>query len=53
MRDPKGLFLAQRFPLFARDVLYVTNSPSTDLQKALQVFSLISGPALTGAALAR
>ncbi|MFN3890903.1 MAG: polysaccharide biosynthesis/export family protein [Beijerinckiaceae bacterium] len=50
LRDPGGLFLAQRFPLFARDVLYVSNSPSTELAKALGLFSTLVAPVTTGAA---
>ncbi len=49
MRDPNGLFLAQSFPLFNRDVLYVSNSPSTELTKVLQVFSTLVAPAAIGA----
>lgn len=53
LRDPNGLFLAQRFPLFNRDVLYVSNATSTELHKALQLFSTIVAPAVTGAGIYR
>lgn len=49
MRDPNGLFLAQGFPLFNRDVLYVSNSASTELSKVLQLFSAVVSPAVSGA----
>jgi polysaccharide export outer membrane protein len=40
--DPQGLFLAQHFPIVNRDVVYVSNSPSTELQK---VFGIIGSTA--------
>jgi polysaccharide export outer membrane protein len=38
--DPNGLFLEQSFRMANRDVVYVSNSPSTELQK---VFGIVSG----------
>ena len=35
LADPAGFFYASRFPLRAEDVLFVSNSPSTDLGKFL------------------
>jgi polysaccharide export outer membrane protein len=37
--DPRGFFAAQRFVMRDNDVLYVSNAPSTDLQKLLAVFT--------------
>ena len=37
LRDPKGLFYAGRFAMRPEDVLFVSNSPSTDLVKFLAV----------------
>lgn len=37
LRDPASLLLAQRFPVRNRDVLYLANSPSTELGKFLQL----------------
>lgn len=51
MRDPNGFFLAQGFPLFNRDVLYVSNSPSTELVKVLQLFSNVVAPTAVGASI--
>ncbi len=45
MHDPASLFLAQSFPVFNKDVLYVSNAPITELQKAFDVFGTIAGPA--------
>ena len=39
MKDPAALFLAQRFEIRNRDVLYVSNSPITDLQTFLGLVS--------------
>lgn len=38
--DPNSLFLEQSFQIANRDVIYVSNSPSTELQK---VFAIIGG----------
>jgi polysaccharide export outer membrane protein len=38
-KDPRGFFAAQRFLMRDNDVLYVSNAPSTDLQKLLSVFT--------------
>lgn len=52
MRDPASLFMAQSFPIFNKDVLFVSNASITDAQKAFQIFNLVSGPLSTGASLA-
>ncbi len=52
LRDPANMFLAQSFPIFRKDVLYVSNAPITEVQKAFQIFNLISGPLATGASVA-
>ena len=52
MRDPASMFLAQSFPIFKRDVLYVSNAPLTETTKAFQIFNLLSGPLASGASLA-
>ena len=38
-KDPRGFFAAQRFLMRDNDVLYVSNAPSTDVQKLLSVFT--------------
>ncbi len=48
LRDAASLFIAQSFRIQNRDILYVSNAPISDAQKAMQVVSMISGPALTG-----
>lgn len=39
MKDPATLFLAQRFEIRNGDILYVSNSPTTDFQKFLGIVS--------------
>lgn len=39
LRDPAALFLAQKFEIRNRDVLYVSNSPTADFQKFLSLIS--------------
>ena len=40
LTDPESMFLAQHFPMGNRDIVYVSNSPSTEVQK---VFAIIGG----------
>lgn len=51
LRDPNSLVLAQQFKIFNDDMIYVTNSPFNDTQKAMQLFFLVSAPVGTAAAL--
>jgi polysaccharide export outer membrane protein len=37
LRDPRAFFLAQRFPVENKDVLYVANAPAAQLQKFLNL----------------
>ncbi len=51
MRDPSSLFLAQTFPIFNKDIVYVSNAPIADAQKAFQIFNSVASPVTTGASL--
>ncbi len=51
LAEANGMFMAQAMPLRSQDVLYVTNAPLSQLQKALQLFATIVSPALSGAAI--
>ncbi len=53
VRSVDGMFVAQNFPIFAGDVLYVSNSPSTDVEKAFQLLGQLLGPASASATLYR
>jgi len=44
MRDANSLFLAQRFRIFARDVLYISTSPSVQTRKVLDMVAAASAP---------
>lgn len=52
MRDPASLFLAQSFPIFNKDVLFVSNAPVTEAEKAFAVFSIFAAPVTTGVGVA-
>jgi polysaccharide export outer membrane protein len=49
LRDPNSMFVAQTFPIFNRDVVYVSNAPLTDIQKVMEVFNLAVTPAASAA----
>jgi polysaccharide export outer membrane protein len=53
LRNAEGFFLAQRFPILNRDVVYVSSAPLTDMQKVLGLMGTVSGYAVQGAVLAR
>jgi polysaccharide export outer membrane protein len=40
LRNPEGYFLATKFPMRNKDVLYVANATSVEISKALQFFRL-------------
>jgi polysaccharide export outer membrane protein len=50
LREPGSLFVAQNFHIINRDLLYVSNAPITDIQKVVEIFALVSTPAITGIA---
>jgi polysaccharide export outer membrane protein len=51
LRDANSLFVAQHFRIFSKDVMYVSNAPLTELQKALQIFNMVASPVATGASI--
>ena len=52
LADPNSLFLEQSFHIANRDLIYVSNSPSTDLQKVFGILSGGIGPVGTAASIA-
>ena len=52
LRDPSALFLARKFAMRDKDIVYVTNSPMTEVGKAFQLLNLLTGPAFQGVAVA-
>ncbi len=51
LHQANSMFMASRFPIFDNDAIYVSNAPLTNVQKAMQIFTLISGPTGTTASL--
>jgi polysaccharide export outer membrane protein len=49
MREPTSLFLARRFPMRNKDILFVSNSPVTDMRKVLMIVNLVSQPIFSAA----
>ncbi|TXF10970.1 polysaccharide biosynthesis/export family protein [Pelomicrobium methylotrophicum] len=39
MKDPASFLLAQNFPVYNKDVIYVANAPSAELQKFLNILT--------------
>jgi polysaccharide export outer membrane protein len=52
LRDPNGLFVAQGLRMQRGDILYVSNAPLTDVQKAFSVFQSLASPAVQGVSIA-
>jgi polysaccharide export outer membrane protein len=44
LKDPASFFVAQSFPILNKDMLYVANSPATELQKFLNI---VATPVIT------
>ena len=49
MREPKSLFLARRFSVHDKDIVFVSNSPYSDLTKVLGLVQAVAQPAIQGA----
>lgn len=45
LRDPSGFFAVQKFPMVDKDILYVSNSASTELSKFLEIVTMVTGSA--------
>jgi polysaccharide biosynthesis/export protein len=48
MRDAKSYFLAQRFPIEDKDIIYVANANLDELQKFFTLLNTLTGPVITG-----
>ena len=44
LQDPNSLFLQQRFQIANRDVVFVSNAPTIEIQKALEIFNGFIAP---------
>ena len=49
LRDPRGLFLAQAFPMKDGDMVFISTSPAVELTKFLQVLNAAVAPAANAA----
>ena len=49
LKDAATYFVARTFPVKNKDMMYVASAPSTELAKALQIFSSFYGPAIGAA----
>lgn len=50
LRDPSALFVARRFAMRDKDIIYVSNAPLTEVAKAFQLIQMLTQPAIQGAA---
>ena len=53
LNDPASFFVAQSFPVHNKDVLYVANAPSVELQKFLNIIMTLAYPIINVIPLAR
>ena len=48
LRNAKSYFLAQRFPIEDKDIIYVANADLNELQKFFSLLNTLTGPVITG-----
>ena len=48
LRNAKSYFLAQRFPMEDKDIIYVANADLNELQKFFTLLNTLTGPVITG-----
>jgi polysaccharide export outer membrane protein len=48
LRDARSYFLAQRFPMEDKDIIYVANADLNELQKFFTLLNTLTGPVITG-----
>ncbi len=48
LSDAKSYFLAQRFPIEDKDIVYVANADLNELQKFFTLLNTLTGPVITG-----
>ena len=53
MRDPRSLFLARKFSMHDKDIVYVSNSPYVEIAKVVGIFNAFLSPTLGGVSLAQ
>jgi polysaccharide export outer membrane protein len=53
LREPRSYFIARRFQVQDKDILFAANAPFSDVQKFVGMISTVAAPALTAAAIYR
>lgn len=53
LRNAKSYFLAQRFPIQDKDIVYVANADLNELQKFFALLNTLTGPVISGVVLSR
>ena len=48
LRDARSYFLAQRFPIEDKDIIYVANADFNELQKFFTLLNTLTGPIISG-----
>ena len=48
LRNAKSFFLAQRFPVEDKDIIYVANAQLNELQKFFTLINTLTGPVISG-----
>jgi polysaccharide biosynthesis/export protein len=48
LRNARSYFLAQRFPIEDKDIIYVANADLNELQKFFTLLNTLTGPVITG-----
>jgi polysaccharide export outer membrane protein len=48
LREAKSYFLAQRFPIEDKDIIYVANADLNEIQKFFTLLNTLTGPVITG-----
>jgi polysaccharide export outer membrane protein len=48
LSDARSYFLAQRFPVQDKDIIYVANADLNELQKFFSLLNTLTGPVITG-----
>ncbi len=53
LRSPASLFLARRFAMHDKDILYVSNAPITEVERVFRLVQMLTSPVVTGATVYR
>lgn len=53
LKDAGNYFLARKFAVHNKDVMYIASAPATQVYKAMQLFNTVAQPAVMGAFAAR